>query len=65
MNDMSIKDSCNVETYDFRSDFQFLTLKEKREVLKNAKHLLNLQKKNNALFADANLSQNECEKRLA
>lgn len=52
MNDMSIKDSCNVETYDYESDFQFLTLKEKHEVLKNAKQLLKLQKEDAEMVAD-------------
>lgn len=44
MNDTGKKERCNVETYDYGSDFQFLTLKEKRVILKNAKHLLKLQK---------------------
>jgi len=41
-----------VETYDFGSDFQILTSKEKREILKNAKNLLKLQMENNILFTD-------------
>jgi len=65
MNDMSINGSCNVETYDYRSDFKFLTSKEKREILKNAKYLLKLQKENNAFFADTTISQNESKKKLA
>ena len=44
MNDTEIKEGYKVETYDYTSDFLFLTLKEKRGVLKNAKHLLKLQK---------------------
>ena len=44
MNNTEIKEGCKVETYDYKSDFLFLTLKEKRGVLKNAKHLLKLQK---------------------
>jgi len=57
MKNMAIKKSCNVETYDYSSDFKFLTKKEKREVLKNAKKLLKLQKENNALPADVNIKK--------
>jgi len=46
MNNMVKKAGCNVETYDYESDFQVLNLKEKRGILKNAKRLLNLQKEN-------------------
>ena len=48
-----------VEHYDYGSDFQILTRKEKREVLKNAKHLLKLQKDNVAVLADASVLENE------
>jgi len=51
VNDMAIKNSCNVETYDYESDFKFLTLKEKRKILKNAKYLLKLQKGKNVFLA--------------
>jgi len=52
------KDS-KVETYDFGSDFQILTPKEKRVVLKNAKLLLKLQMENNILPVGANVRQKE------
>jgi len=64
MNSTAIKDSCNVETYNYRSDFQFLSLKEKYRILKNAKYLLKLQKENNILLTDTSISQKENEKRL-
>ena len=41
-----------VEPCNFENDFQILTLKEKRAVLKNARHLLELQKKD-TLFSYA------------
>lgn len=53
MNDMAKKGDCNVETYDYRSDFKLLTRKEKCGVLKNAKHLLKLQRENNAIFVNS------------
>jgi hypothetical protein len=46
MDNTAKQEGCNVENYDFRSDFQILNLKEKRKVLKNAKRLLKLQKDN-------------------
>jgi hypothetical protein len=42
-----------VETYNYGSDFQLLTLKEKRGILKSAKSLLKLQRDNAVLFAVA------------
>jgi hypothetical protein len=65
MDDTAKQEGGKVETYDYENDFQILTPKEKREVLKNAKHLLNLQKEDNAVLADASVPQKECEKRLA
>jgi hypothetical protein len=41
----------NVENYNFGSDFQILTLKEKRVILKNAKTLLKLQKEERVLIS--------------
>jgi hypothetical protein len=58
MNDTAKQEGCRVETYDYGIDFRFLTSKEKRGILKNAKHLLKLQKENNALLATAG----SCEK---
>ena len=57
-NTVKQKDS-KVETYDFGSDFQILTQKEKREILKNAKNLLKLQMENNTPTASAYVRQNE------
>jgi predicted Fe-S protein YdhL (DUF1289 family) len=59
MNNTVKQEGCNVETYDYRSNFQILTPKEKREVLKNAKRLLKLQKGNNAMLANAPMPENE------
>jgi hypothetical protein len=42
---------CKVETYNYRDDFQLLTRKEKRTVLRNAKYLLKLQRDNDSLIA--------------
>jgi hypothetical protein len=52
MNDKTKKVEVNRESFDYSDDFSFLTLKEKREVLKNAKYLLRLQKDNVAMLAD-------------
>jgi hypothetical protein len=40
-----------VETYNYGDDFQLLTRKEKRDILKNAKFLLRLQRDNGGLIA--------------
>ena len=48
-----------VETYDFGSDFQILTSKEKRDVLKNAKNLLKLQMENNAHNSHSKIKEKE------
>jgi 3-keto-L-gulonate-6-phosphate decarboxylase len=53
MNDTTNHEGCKVEAYNYGSDFQLLTLKEKREVLKNAKSLLKLQRDNDVLVAVA------------
>jgi len=47
MNDTEKHKMCKAENYEYESDFQLLTLKEKRGILKNARVLLNIQKKNN------------------
>ncbi|MDR0455563.1 MAG: hypothetical protein LBH20_02615 [Treponema sp.] len=47
-----------VGTYDYKSDFLILTLKEKWVILKNARHLLKLQKENAVVLADVG----SCEK---
>jgi len=52
MNDKTKKVEVNRESFDYSDDFSFLTLKEKREVLKNAKYLLRLQKDNVAMLTD-------------
>ena len=59
MNSAEKQKGCKVEIYDYRSDFLFLTRKERRGVLKNAKQLLKLQKENNAIFVDAPIPQKE------
>jgi hypothetical protein len=53
MNDTAKRKGRNVETYDYRNDFQILTSKEKRLILKNAKHLLKLQKGNAEMVVTA------------
>ena len=44
MNDKAEKEEVKEEPFNYANDFLFLTSKEKREVLKNAKQLLRLQK---------------------
>jgi hypothetical protein len=39
------------ETYNYRDDFQILTLNEKRKILKTAKFLLKLQRDNCSIVA--------------
>jgi hypothetical protein len=51
MNGMAKHEGCKVETSNYGNDFQLLTLKEKRGILKNAKSLLKLQKDNDGLCA--------------
>jgi len=59
---MTTPEKHKVGNYNFTSDFQILTLKEKRVILKNAKTLLKLQKEEDVLFSDENpLPQNEKE----
>jgi hypothetical protein len=62
MDDTSKQEGGNVEPYDYGSDFLILTRKEKRGVLKNAQHLLKLQKENDAVFVDMPVSKKESEK---
>ena len=51
MNDTVKQKVCKVENYEYKSDFQLLTLMEKRRILKTAKILLNLQKKNDISYS--------------
>jgi len=53
MNGKTKKVKVNKESFDYADDFSFLTPKEKRKVLKNAKHLLKLQKESVAVLDDA------------
>jgi hypothetical protein len=57
MNGTAKQERCKVETYHYVNDFQLLTLKEKRGILKNAKSLLKLQKDNDGLTAVADVPQ--------
>jgi hypothetical protein len=59
MDDTANHEGCMVETYNYGSDFQLLTLKEKRGILKSAKSLLKLQRDNDVLFAVAGGAQRE------
>jgi hypothetical protein len=56
MNDKPKHKRFKVETYNFGSDFQILTSKEKRGILRNAKNFLKLQKDNEILLARTHLS---------
>jgi hypothetical protein len=51
MNGTAKKAEVNREPFDYADDFSFLTPKEKRGILKNAKHLLKLQNDNDAVLA--------------
>jgi len=51
MNDTEKQEMCKVENYDYESDFQLLTSKEKRQILRTAKDLYDLQKKNDDLYS--------------
>ena len=57
MNNTAKQAKYKVETCNYGSDFQLLTQKEKRGILKNAKTLLKLQRENSVLPAGAPLSQ--------
>ncbi|MDR0290899.1 MAG: hypothetical protein LBI06_08190 [Treponema sp.] len=59
MNGTAKHEERKVETYHYRSDFQLLTQKEKRDILKNAKSLLKLQRDNDFLSAAAAGGQND------
>ena len=59
MNDMAKQEGRWVETYDYGNDFQLLTPKEKRGILKNAQTLLKLQKENDVLPAPLPQKRNE------
>jgi hypothetical protein len=59
MNGTAKQEGCKEETYNYGSDFQLLTLKEKRDIQKNAKSLLKLQRDNDVLFAVAVGLENE------
>ena len=59
MNDTAKQKGYKVETYDYGNDFQLLSRKEKRGVLKNAKSLLRLQRENDVVSDNGHLSQRE------
>jgi hypothetical protein len=50
---------CKVEPYNYSNDFQLLTRKEKRNILRNAKFLLKLQRDNEGLIAVTTVPQKE------
>ena len=51
-----------MENYEYESDFQLLTLKEKRGILRNSRILLNLQKENDIFLLYSSLLKKENEK---
>ena len=53
MDDKARKVEVNREPFDYIDDFSFLTPKEKRLVLKTAKHLLKLQKGDADMVVDS------------
>jgi len=61
MNEATKLAEYKLETYDYMSDFLLLTLRERRAILKTAKNLLKLQRKNNILSVDVPSSQNKNE----
>jgi len=62
MSSKTNRENRKVENYNFGSDFQILTLKEKREILKNAKTLLKLQRGDAVLLSgDAFITHKERE----
>jgi hypothetical protein len=55
-----ISEGLKVDNFDFWSDFQILTMKEKRWILKNAKSFLDLQKKGGIFdFCEPSFSSKE------
>jgi len=56
------QEMCKVENYEYESDFQLLTLKEKRGILRNSRILLNLQKENDIFILYSSLLKKENEK---
>ena len=52
MNNKANRESRKAENYNFGSDFQILTLKEKRGILKNARTLLKLQRDDAVLLSE-------------
>ena len=60
MNDKAKQEECKGECFNYESDFQLLTLKEKRGILKNAKNLLLLQRENELLLTKDTLPQVYC-----
>jgi hypothetical protein len=50
MNNMINHERRKAYNFNFKNDFQILSLKEKRVVIKNAKSLLKLQKEEGSLF---------------
>jgi hypothetical protein len=59
MDSTTKNEMCKVETYNCGDDFQLLTRKEKRNILRNAKFLLKLQRDNGGLIAVAAVPLNE------
>jgi len=51
MNNMINHENRKVENFNFKDDFQILSLKEKRVIIKNAKTLLKLQNDEASLFS--------------
>ena len=51
MNNTEKQEKWKVENYKFESDFQLLTLNEKRRILKDAKVLLSIQKQNDISYS--------------
>ena len=43
------QEECNADTYNYEHDFQILTIKERRGIVKNAQAFLKLQKENGLL----------------
>jgi hypothetical protein len=62
MKDKAEQEGVKGESYDFSKDFKVLSHKEKRELVKNAKTLLKLQRENLSMLADAPAPPIEAEK---
>jgi len=53
MNGTEKQEMSKVENYDYENDFQLLPLKKKRRILRIAKDLYDLQKKNDDLYSQS------------